>query len=87
LALFYHRQLQLFNFTGHWPLTTILTPHATRATYRRDRRGQAVRRPSRWLLHATDTRIGKDRTGPDLDERRLYFSMSPKQAILADKIT
>ena len=70
-ALFYHRRLCLFNFTGYWVLTTILTPHATRATYRRDQRGQAMRRPSRWLLHATDRRIGKDRTGPDLHEHPL----------------
>ncbi len=35
--------------TGYRLMTTILTPHATRATYRRDQRGQAVRRPSRWL--------------------------------------
>ena len=47
--------------TGSWLLTTSHAPrpHATRATYRRDQRGQAVRRPSRWLLHATDRRIGK----------------------------
>ena len=30
-------------FTGYWLPTTILTPHATRATDRRDQRGQAVR--------------------------------------------
>ena len=61
--------------TGSWLMTTshAFTPHATRATYRRDQRGQAVRRPSRWLLHATDRRIGKDRTGPDLDERVVYI--------------
>ena len=61
--------------TGSWLMTTshAFTPHATRATYRRDQRGQAVRRPSRWLLHATDRRIGKDRTGPDLDERPHYI--------------
>ena len=48
---------------------TVRDQGATRATYRRDQRGQAVRGPSRWLLHATDLRIGKNRTGPDLDER------------------
>ena len=79
-ALFYHRQLHVFDFTGHWLLVNdhfshAFTPHATRATYRRDQRGQAVRRPSRWLLHATDRRIGKDRTGPDLDERRRLYSV------------
>ena len=54
-------------------MTTILTPHATRATYRRDQRGQAVRRPPRWLLHATNRRIDKCRTEPDLDEQRVYI--------------
>jgi hypothetical protein len=97
LALFWRFSItasfQLFDFTGQWLLVTdhfsrphALTPHATRATYRRDQRGQAVRRPSRWLLHATNRRVGKDRTGPDLDEHPLYLSMSPKQAIPADKI-
>jgi hypothetical protein len=73
--------------TGSWLMTTshAFTPHATRATYRRDQRGQAVRRPSRWLLHATDRRIGKDRTGPDLDERPHYFIMSPMRAISSNK--
>ena len=36
LALFYHRQVPPFGFTGHYPL----------ATYRRDQRGQLVRRPT-----------------------------------------
>ena len=77
--------------TGYRLMTTILTPHAltphaTRATYRRDQRGQAVRRPSRWLLHATSRRIDKVRTGPDLDERPSIFSMSPNQAIPAAKL-
>jgi hypothetical protein len=31
LALFYHRRLCLFNFTGYWPLTT---GHCSRATDR-----------------------------------------------------
>ena len=52
-----------------WPLFPRLLPHAPR----RDQRGQAVRRPSRWLLHATNHRIGNDRTGPDLDERVVYI--------------
>ena len=39
----------------------------------------------RWLLPVTDCRIAKVRTGPDLDERSFYFSMSPNQAIPADK--
>ena len=48
----------------HRPLSSRPTLHAPR----RHQRGQAVRRPSRWFLHATDRRIGKNRTGPDLDE-------------------
>jgi hypothetical protein len=79
LALFYHRRLCLLNFTDHCLLATILVPHATRATYRRDQRGQVVRRPSRWLLHATD------RSGPDLDERPLYTHCAPNQAIPAHR--
>src|SRR5271157_2621604 len=46
-------------------------------------RGQVVRGPfPRWLLPCTDIRIGKDRTGPDLDERTLFVSMSPKCSML-----
>src|SRR5271157_1633583 len=40
---------------------------------------------ARWLLPDTDSRIGKDRTGPDLEERPLSISMSPNQAIPAEK--
>ena len=47
---------------------------------RRHQRGQAVRRPARWFLHATDHRIGKNRTGPDLHEPPSLFSMAPSQA-------
>jgi len=35
----------------------------------------------------TNRGITKDRTGPDLDERPLYFSMSPKQGIPRTKST
>ena len=38
-----------------------------------------------WLLPSTDNRIGKDRTGPHLDERSPYFSMAPNRAIPAEK--
>ncbi len=94
------RNVPMINTTSNWlcfgaflsppsPSLRIHRPLSSRPTLqapRRDQRGQAVRRPSRWLLHATDRRIGKNRTGPDLDKRPLYFSMSPKQAIRADKI-
>ena len=33
-------------------------------------------------LPGTDHRIVKDRTGPDLDERSVYISISPNQAIV-----
>jgi len=82
-ALFYRRQLRLFNFTGHWLLTTILPSHAPR----RNQRGQVMRRPSPTaILPDTDSRFVKDRTGSNLDERTpLLFSISPNQAIPAEK--
>src|SRR5271157_1489019 len=66
----------------HVHLATILPPHASGQT-------SGVRScadPPRWLLPAIDRRIDKDRTGPDLDDWPLFVSMSPKQAIRADKI-
>src|SRR5271165_3814101 len=76
--------------TGSWLLTTSHAP-----------RPHAPRHPShlppgpagsgreqtlpRWRLPATDRRIAKDRTGPDLDERPHYFIMSPIRAISSDK--
>ena len=39
----------------------------------------------RWLVPSTDIRIGKDRTGPDLDERSLFVSMSPKFSMLPNQ--
>ncbi len=91
LAIFYHRQFHLFDFTGHWLL---VTDHFSRPTPSRHPSylppgpagsGRAQTLP-RWLLHATDRPIGKGRTGPDLDERLSIFSMSPDQAIPADKL-
>ena len=70
-----------------WPLFSRLTPYASRSTLHARPAGLGHAQTfSRWRLHATDRRIGKDRTGPDLDERPLYLSMSPKQAIPAEKI-
>ncbi len=64
LTLFCHRHLKAFAFSGHWPTFFRSTPRAPR------QRGLVVRRPfPRWLLPSTDCRIGKERTGPDLDER------------------
>ena len=66
-ALFWRFSITAISLPPH-SQATILTLHAPR----RHQRGQAMRRPSRWLLHATDRRIGKNRTGPDLDEHPLY---------------
>jgi hypothetical protein len=62
-------------------------PHAPHAPRRRGQRVQAGRRPSpAGYCRGTDRRIAKERTGPDLNERPLYFSMSPNRAIPAPKI-
>ena len=68
--------------TSTWPLFSRLTPHAAA---RRDQRGQVVRRPPPLANACHRLPDAKDRTGPDLDERSLYFSMSPNQAIPAYK--
>ncbi len=75
LSLFDHRDLPASHSlaTDHWPLATIRSPR---------QRGQVVRRPSPAGYCHTDHRIGKDRTGPDLDERRLYFSMRQARCFL-----
>ena len=67
-------------------LATVLPPPASRPTP--NLRGEVVCRPSlsRWLPPTTDSRVPRDRTGHDLDERpSLLFSMSPNQAIRASK--
>jgi len=61
----------------HWPLFSHPPPGPAGS-------GRAQTLP-RWLLPDTDMRIVKDRTGPDLDERPVYFSMSPNRAIPSDK--
>ena len=71
-----------------WPLFSRLTPHASRPTLHVPRLTSGVRScadppPLATACHRPP--IDKDRTGPDLDERPLYFSMSPNQAIFADK--
>ena len=53
-------------------LATILPPHATRSTPDQRRSGRAQTLP-RWLLPDTDTRVGKDRTRPDLHERPVFI--------------
>jgi len=51
--------------TSTWPLFSRPTPY---------QRGQVVRRPSpTGYLPDTANRIGKDRTGPDLDERSVHI--------------
>src|SRR5271166_3423895 len=65
----------LVGFTGHNSPATRHSPLATR---------HSPLPPTtlpRWLLPDTDSRFGKDRTGPDPDERSLSFSMAPNRAI------
>ncbi len=69
-----------------WPLFSRPTPPAPRPTTPRPAGSGRAQTLPRWLLPATDHRIGKDRTGPDLDERPLYFQYAPSQTISADKI-
>jgi hypothetical protein len=76
----------------HWPLTTGHWPLFSRPTLHAEASGvKSCADSPRWLLPSTDIRIGKDRTGHDLDERSLFVSMSPKfsmlpnQAISSDK--
>src|SRR5271166_4399354 len=70
LALFYRRQLRLFNYTGHWLLTTILSSHAPR----RYQRGQVVRRPSSTGYCLTPTAaLSKTERGPISTNGPLYI--------------
>jgi|SRR5271157_3247798 len=81
LALFYHRQLRLFNFTGHWLLTTILPSHAPR----RNQRGQVVRRPSPTGYCLTPTANCQRQNGVQSRRTAPLLSISPNQAIPAEK--
>src|SRR5208337_3606179 len=56
------------------PLFSRPMPHASRSTSHAPpaESGRAQTLP-RWLLPSTDIRIGKDRTGPDLDERTVHI--------------
>ncbi len=78
LALFSHHWLPPFGFAGriHWPQFSRHSPLATR---------HYLLRPSPAGYSDTDSRFGKDRTGPDLDERSLSFSMAPNRAIPTEK--
>jgi len=63
--------------TDYWPLATVLMPLATVLSLHADPprpagSGRAQTLP-RWLLPSTDRRIGKDRTGPGLDERPIHI--------------
>jgi hypothetical protein len=73
--------------TGYRLMTTILTPHATRATYRRDQRGQAVRRPSPagYCMQPTAEFVKTERDPISMSGSSI-FSMSPNQAIPTDKL-
>ena len=74
LALFYHRWLPPFGFTGHHPFASRFTLHASHPTSG----DRSCADPPRWLLPATDSQIGKGRTGSDLDERPVYIEYVTK---------
>ena len=72
-------------------MTTILTlhalkHHATRATYRRDQRGQAVRSPpAGYCMQPTAELVMTEREPISMSGASI-FSMSPNQAIPTDKL-
>jgi|SRR5271157_5421494 len=72
----------------HWALTTGHYSHAPRHPRRHPPgpagSGRAQTLP-RWQLPDTNSRIGKDRTGPGLLSSPSVFSMSPNQATPAEK--
>jgi hypothetical protein len=67
------------------PLVTVLPPYAPRRCPPGPAGSGREQTLPRWLLPDTNRRFVKDPTGPDLNERSLYSSMSPTQAIRADK--
>ena len=77
--------------TGHYSLATdhnSLTPRPTPHAPRRrppQPAGSVCEETPRWLLPDTNRRLVKERTGSDLDERPVYFSMSPNRSIAAEK--
>src|SRR5271157_5433280 len=73
--------------TGYWLLTTIVPPHAPRHPCRRDQRGQVVRRasPAGYYLPTT-AELPKTERGPISTSGPSILSMSPNQAIPADKL-
>ena len=84
LALFWSfssRRLCLFNFTGYWPLVTVLMPLTTYPA----RLAATSQTFPRWLLPDTDRRIVKTERDPISTNGSVYFSMSPNQAISSDK--
>ena len=72
----------------HWPLSSRFTLHATRPTPpsagSSGVRSCADPPPLATACHRPPN--CQNPNGPDLDERSLYFSMSPNQAIFTDKI-
>ncbi len=59
--------------TSTWPLFSRSTPHASRPTTPGTGGVGPCADPPPLALPDADRRFGKDRTGPDLDERRRYF--------------
>ncbi len=66
------------------PVATILSLYASRPVPGPAGSGRSQTIP-RWLLPATDNQIGKDQTGPDLNERSPHSSMSPNRPIVSSK--
>ena len=89
LALFYHRQLQLFNFTGHLLLTTILTPHALTPP-EPPTAGTSGVRPAQTLPLASCMQPTAELVMTERDPISMsgssIFSMSPNQAIPTEKL-
>src|SRR5208283_1608459 len=99
-ALYSHRHLAPFGFTDHWslalfprrsPLVTLNclhwplfsrpAPHAGISGFR----SCPDPSPLATASHRRPTAEGKDRTGPDLNERSLSLSMAPNRAISTEK--
>ena len=67
----------------HWPL--FFRPTPAPAPPAGSGRAQTLPFPAGYCLTPTAEFIGKDRTESNLDERSLYFIMSPNRAIPAEK--
>ena len=81
LALFPRRSpLVTLNYL-HWPFFSRPAPHAGTSGFR----SCPDPSPLTTASHRRPTAEGKDRTGPDLNERSLSLSMAPNRAISTEK--